>query len=162
MDLALATGRGPALVSDLEGRGPLVRDEDAVAVGFRDHDGQRRDGSQPLPAQLRALDLPAIRERGLGAAARSAVDHVTRPELEGAWLHLDVDVLDDAVMPAVDYRQPGGLSFEEVALVLRAAVASGHAVGLEVTIFNPALDADGSRARGIVDCVADGLLGMPS
>src|SRR5690606_19120616 len=36
MDLALATGRGPALLADLEGRGPLVRDEDVVALGRRD------------------------------------------------------------------------------------------------------------------------------
>lgn len=159
MDLALATGRGPAVVTDLESRGPLVRDEDAVAVGFRDHEDQRREGSQPLPPALRAFDLPAIRGQGLESAARAAVDHVTRPELDGAWLHLDVDVLDDAVMPAVDYRQPDGLSFDEVAWVLRAALASGRAVGLEVTIFNPTLDPDGSRARGIVDCVADGLRG---
>ena len=31
MELALATGRGPAIVTDLEGRRPLVRDEDVVA-----------------------------------------------------------------------------------------------------------------------------------
>jgi arginase len=30
MDLALATGRGPDVVTNLEGRGPLVRDEDVV------------------------------------------------------------------------------------------------------------------------------------
>jgi len=27
---------------------------------------------------------------------------------ESYWIHVDADVLDDAVMPAVDYRQPGG------------------------------------------------------
>jgi arginase len=36
MDLALATGRGPAIVTNLEGRRPLVRDEDVVALGRRD------------------------------------------------------------------------------------------------------------------------------
>ena len=36
MDLALATGRGPSVLTDLEGRGPLVRDEDVAVFGRRD------------------------------------------------------------------------------------------------------------------------------
>jgi arginase len=36
MELALATGRGPVVVTDLEGRRPLVRDEDVVVLGRRD------------------------------------------------------------------------------------------------------------------------------
>lgn len=36
MDLALTTGRGPEVVTDFEGRRPLVRDEDVVQVGQRD------------------------------------------------------------------------------------------------------------------------------
>ena len=35
MDLAWATGYGPALLADLEGRRPLVNPEDVVAFGFR-------------------------------------------------------------------------------------------------------------------------------
>jgi len=49
MDLALVTGPGPAVVSDLEGRSPLVRAEDAVIVGFRDTEEQVRDGSPLQP-----------------------------------------------------------------------------------------------------------------
>ena len=33
-------------------------------------------------------------------------------------MHIDVDVLDDALMPAVDYRHPGGLSWEEAEHIL--------------------------------------------
>jgi arginase len=72
-------------------------------------------------------------------------------------MHLDVDVIDDAAMPAVDYRMPGGLAPGEVAQVLRAAVASGLAVGLDVTIFNPSLDPDGRLASRLVDMLAEGL-----
>ena len=36
MDLALATGRGPAIVADLDGGGRLVRDKDVVHLGRRD------------------------------------------------------------------------------------------------------------------------------
>src|SRR5215207_7903404 len=54
MDLALATGRGPEVLTNLEGRGPLVRDEDVVAFGFRDAEEQAEYGSQPLPPELLA------------------------------------------------------------------------------------------------------------
>jgi arginase len=41
--------------------------------------------------------------------------------------------------------------------VLRVAVASDRAVGLEITIFNPTLDADGRIARALVDALVAGL-----
>jgi arginase len=107
MDLALATGRGPRVLSDIEGRGALVRDEDIVAFGFRDSAESAQAGMQPLPAGLRTIDLRCVREAGAAAAARQAVDWLGAGGHAGYWVHLDVDVLDDAVMPAVDYRLPG-------------------------------------------------------
>lgn len=62
-------------------------------------------------------------------------------------------------MPAVDYRLPDGLSWEELETVLRMAITSGGAAGLEVTIFNPALDADGSITRAVVACLVNALTG---
>jgi arginase len=66
-------------------------------------------------------------------------------------------VLDGAVMPAVDYRLPDGLSWDELAAVLRAGVGSGRAVGINVTIFNPKRDGDGSIARAFIQALAQGL-----
>ncbi|HZA80169.1 MAG TPA: hypothetical protein VFC13_01685, partial [Actinomycetes bacterium] len=76
--------RGPDLVANLEGRRPLIRDEDVVVFGFRD-----------------------------------ALAHLDRPDgPAGFWIQLGVDVL-------------------------RTAVASNHATGLDITILNPTLDPDG-------------------
>ena len=36
MDLAIVSGRGPRQLSDIDGRRPLVREEDIVAFGYRD------------------------------------------------------------------------------------------------------------------------------
>ena len=158
MDLALATGHGPPTVGDLEGRSPLVRTEDAVIVGFRDAEEQARDGSQPLPSELLALDFTAVRAAGASAAAERALAHLAR---EGApdqfWVHVDADVLDDAVMPAVDYRQPGGLSPDELATLLAAAMATGRVAGVEVTIYNPVLDPDGIAGAVLTGVLARGL-----
>ncbi|WEX77688.1 arginase family protein [Sinorhizobium numidicum] len=157
MDLAFVTGYGPALLTDLEGRRPLVRPEDAVAFAFRDHEDQADFGSQPLPRELRAYDLYAVRRLGIDNAARAAVQHLTRAELDGFFIHLDADCLDDAIMPAVDFRVPGGLSWDELGAALRIILASGKAVGIEVTIYNPHLDEDGSAGRGLADVLAETL-----
>jgi arginase len=154
MDLAFVTGHGPALLTDLEGRHPLVRTSDAVAFAFRDQEDQAQYGSQPLPAELKAFDLSAVRRNGVAAAARAAVDHVTRDGIAGFFVHLDADCLDDAIMPAVDYRIPGGLSWQELETTLALAMGSGTAVGMDVTIYNPALDRDGAAGRGLADCLA--------
>ena len=158
MDLALATGRGPAVVVDLEGRRPLVRDEDVVAFGRRDAEDAEKHGSQRIEdTAIRVIDLAEIRKCGVADAAIRAVDHLSRPELSGFWMHLDADVLDDAVMPAVDYRMPGGLSWDDLETTLQVAIASRRAVGVNVTIFNPKLDGDGSIATAFVDALAKGL-----
>jgi arginase len=138
-------------VADLDGRGALVRDDDVVVVGRRDAEEAEAAGSRRIEdTAITVLDLASVRERGAARAASDAVEHLGRPDLDGFWIHVDCDVLDDAVMPAVDYRLPGGLSWDELEAVLAAAIATGRAVGIELTIFNPALDTDGVIIRTLV------------
>jgi arginase len=71
MDLALATGRGPSVVADLDGRGALVRDDDVVVLGRRDADEAEAAGSRRIEdTTITVLDLPWVRERGAEGAAR--------------------------------------------------------------------------------------------
>lgn len=161
MDLALATGRGPNIVSDIEGLRPLVRDEDVAVLGFRDAAEAAHHGSQPLPPAIFAQDLAALRRKGAASAVRESLARLTRPDLEGFWIHLDLDVLDDALMPAVDYRLPDGLSFEDLETILRAALRSGRARGMTVAIFNPDLDRSGRIARSVVESLGRALAPSP-
>lgn len=161
MELALATGRGPLPLTDLEGLGPLLRDEDVVAFGFRDAAESAEAGMRPLPPRLHAVDLDAVRAAGAVPAASDAVRRLTDGACAGYWVHLDVDVLDDALMPAVDYRIPGGLTWAELEGVLSTALAGERAVGLDVTIFNPRLDPDGSIAARLAACLRRGLSARP-
>jgi arginase len=160
MDLALAASRGPAVVADLEGRAPLVLDEDVVQLGRRDAEEAAAAGSQRIEdTAITVIDLRRLRGRGAERATSDALKHLVRPELHGFWIHLDCDALDDAVMPAVDYRLPGGLSWDELETVIQIALDSGRAVGVEVTIFNPVLDSDGSLAQALVGCLTRALIG---
>lgn len=158
MDLAIVSGRGPDIVANVEGLRPLVCDEDVVVLGYRDREQAEREGSRDVrDTAMLLFDLDRLRELGATRAAEAAVRALSRDELAGFWVHLDADVLDYAVMPAVDYRLPGGLSFEELSTVLRSLVGSGRAVGLTITILNPRLDPDGAIARQFVDALVAGV-----
>ena len=74
------------------------------------------------------------------------------------WIHLDVDVLDNEQMPAVDSPQPGGLTYEELLKLLRAAEATAKVVGMQVTIYDPTKDRDGRLARHLSEVLAEALM----
>lgn len=158
MDLALATGRGPDIVTDIEGRRPLVRDDDVVVLARRDAVDAEAHGSRRIEdTPIKMIELAQVRADGMAASVEHALDHLRKPQLDGFWVHLDADVLDDAIMPAVAYRMPDGLSWNELATALAGAVASGRALGIDITVFNPALDADGTIARRFAETLALGL-----
>jgi arginase len=157
-DLAFATGRGPDVVTDIEGRRPLVRD-DVVVFACRDAADREHRGCQPLPENLLVIDRDQVRCLGAGAAASEAVRYLTReggPQ-DGFWIHLDADVFDETIMQAVDDPRPDGLAWNEVVSALSVAVRSGRAIGLQVAIYNPDIDADGSNGRGLAATVREAL-----
>jgi arginase len=153
-ELAFATGRGPDMLTRLDDCYPLVRDAHVVALGMRDAAEAAEYGSQPLPAGLRAYGLPVLREMGAERAMRESIEYLRHQTVDGIWIHFDADVLDDEIMPAVDYRLPGGLSWKEAEQMLAAAIQSGMIVGMDVTIFNPRLDADGTIAESLAAFLA--------
>ncbi len=158
MELALLSGRGPPILADIDGRGPLVRDKDIVAFGFRDADQAALEGGQSFgDTGIKAYSLERARSEGIGPAAMNAVGELLREGVTGFWIHLDADVLSDEDMPAVDYRQPGGLNYQELSDILRILLSTGRAVGLTVTIYNPSLDREGVYAQRLVDSIAEGL-----
>jgi arginase len=160
MDLAIVSGRGPNVLTDIDGLKPLVREQDIIVFGYRDAEQAASYGSQDVrDTNIHVFDLQYIRKLGtITAAASQAVEMLMNDELDGFWIHLDADVLDDSIMPAVDYRLGGGgLSFSELSELLKTLVASGHAVGMDITIFNPRLDLDGSITQRFVSSIVQGL-----
>jgi arginase len=158
MELAIVSGRGPSLLTDIDGLRPLVQDEDIIAFGYRDAEEQKAYDSQDIrETSIKAFDLEQVRALGIAIVAKQALESLHKNQVNGFWIHLDADVLNDAVMPAVDYRLPGGLQWDELTLLLRALMASGQAVGLTISIFNPKLDPDSSIANKFTQSIIAGL-----
>jgi arginase len=162
-DLAFATGRGPAVVCDIEGRGPLVRDGDVAVFACRDAADRERRGCQPLPAEMLVVDRGQVRKLGVDAAARRAVTHLTRDGgPDGFWIHIDADVFDQSIMQAVDDPRPDGLAWGDVTAAVRIAISSGRAAGLQIAIYNPDVDPGGSNGRGLAATIHAALATQPA
>ncbi|MFF2573962.1 arginase family protein [Streptomyces sp. NPDC058084] len=156
-ELALATGRGQSDLTDLEGLRPYLRDEDVRAFGTRD-----AYADDPEVVQLRELKIPVVtvselRSWGPGELGGATAVSLEKPALDGFWVHLDADVLDPAVMPAVDSPDPDGLLPDELIALLRPLVRSPRCVGLNVTIYDPDLDPEGTAGALLTDLVVTAL-----
>ncbi|NEA35207.1 arginase family protein [Streptomyces sp. SID13031] len=151
--LALVTGRGQDDLTDLGGLKPYIRDTDAVMLGYREDEaylGTLREAGIPHWSALTVIDDPA------GAAA-GVLEHLEWDELDGFWVHLDVDILDAEVMPAVDSPDPGGLQHEHLRDLLKPLLASPNCVGFNIGIFDPDLDPDGRYAAELTDTLVAAL-----
>ncbi|RLK13428.1 arginase [Micromonospora sp. M71_S20] len=151
-DLALVTGRGQADLAAIEGRRPYFRDIDVVVLGIRAQDEYRLDLQA---AGITTRPVPALRAEGAARTAQWA--HEQLADCAGYWVHIDVDVLDPAVMPAVDAPDPGGIAFAELEILLAGLVDTPHCLGVELTVFDPDYDPDGAYAAEIVNTVVAGL-----
>lgn len=150
MDVALVTGRGPKLLTDIGGLGPYVEDAHVIHVGQRDEAETLQYGAAQI-SQTAILrhGLDEIHSHGAETASGRILADMEGMGVAGFWLHLDTDVLHDEDNPAVDYRLPGGLRLSECGYILHTLIQSGRVVGMSVSIYNPNLDTDGLAGVGI-------------
>jgi arginase len=150
MDLAILTGHGPPGL--LERDGPLIDPAAVVLLGHRPdelHPDVARENARLDPG-IHALTAPEVRQRGAARVGRDAAARLTE---RAAWLHLDLDVLDERALPAVSYPQALGLDWDELVTLVRPLVAAPNLVGLSVADFNPDRDAGGTHAARVVEAL---------
>ena len=155
MDLALATGRGDPLGTEWPGIvGPLVADQNIVQLGER----ESRDADFAWPdiadAAIDQIDVFAALTIGPDGLARRIADRLAHAPHQGFWVYLDVDVLDQAVMPAVDSPGSPGIPIGDLVAILAPLVADDRCRGMTVTVFDPDLDPSGRYAALIVSILS--------
>lgn len=150
MDLAIITGRGPGLLTNINHLKPYVKDEHVVHIGQRDWKETKKYNSRDIKeTAIKCFDLATIEKIGTGTAINEILNHIHQLKVDGLWIHFDTDVLEDKINPAVDYRLPGGFSFEQCEQFLRSFLLTGKIAGISVTIFNPRLDKKGLISKRI-------------
>lgn len=156
--VALATGRGQRDLTDLEGLRPYLRDEDVHLLGLRDPWNEPDNSLDELAwLGIAHATVGTVRRAGADVVARATLDDLEDESLDGFWIHLDADVLDPSVMPAVDSAEPGGLTVEETRAILGPLAASPRCAGLELASYDPDLDPEGSGAGLLADLLLDVL-----
>jgi len=144
MPIAVVLGRGPSAWVDAAG---WVADPDRVwLLGPRDLEEALGYG-HPDPVDIAGLsytDADAIRATGAAAVGRATADAAG-----ACWVHLDVDVLDEAAFPATDYLMPGGLQLADLGDLLRPLLATPSLAGVSVGCYNPDKDLDGSNGDAL-------------
>jgi len=159
MDLALATGRGEALLTDWPGVGVLAADADTIQVGER---GAGTPGFEQfygdiLKSEITQITVQTAQEEGIDATARRVIARLAARGLDRAWLHVDLDVLDEKVMPAVDSPGSPGFDYGELVSLVAALIASGRIVGANFSIYDPERDPGHGYAGPLVGCITAGI-----
>lgn len=151
MDFALATGRGEPLLTQWPGiEGPLVADADAFQIGERysEHPLERID--EMAGTELSQITAQKARQTAMARSVQQIRQWLVRRRITAAWLHIDADVLDQSIMPAVDSPGTPGFTFAELSQLVRGLLATGRIAGADIAIYDPALDPGHKAARGLV------------
>lgn len=160
MDLALATGRGERLLAHWpEAGGPLVADADVLQLGEREE--LDSDYAYPDIAQT-AIERITVRralELGLPATLERIARWCSARGLSRVWLHIDTDVLDQAVFAAVDSPGSPGLDFAQLGTLIHGVRRTCPVIGADVCVFDPEKDPDGRLARRLSSTLAEGFSG---
>jgi arginase len=159
MDLGIVTGRGPDILTNIDGLKPYVKDEHVIHVGQKDGEEAARFGSRDIKdTEIRCFAMSYIDLNGIDKTIEEIISCVASMNLNSFWLHFDTDVLYDGENPAVDYRLPGGVKIKDAGHLINSLLKTGMIAGMSVTIFNPSLDRDGSIAGDLVDCIAGAFI----
>jgi arginase len=155
LDLALVTGHGPDALTDIQSAKPYVREEHVAVLGYWDEleYADVFDFASFAASRVGRFDVTHVRRQGAAQAAQEALAMLTRQGVDQFWIHLDVDVLDRTVMPAVDSPNKNGLTYGELIDIVRTFIASQRAVGMQLTIFDPDLDPEGRYAAELADAI---------
>jgi arginase len=152
MDLAIITGRGPEILTNINNLQPYTKDENVIHLGQRDWEETKKYGSQDIrETAIKCINLSDIENKGMNNIISEILQHMNSIEVDGFWIHFDTDVLSDEINPAVDYRLPGGLLFEQAEHLVRNLLLTGKITGISVTIFNPGLDESGHISKSLAE-----------
>ena len=141
MDLAIVTGYGHDKLTNIHELKPYFDENNVFCVGNREYD---KAYTRPiLESKIKYLDLKKLRKNGLVKTVNQFLELVEKNNLDGFFIHVDLDILNDNLMPAVDSRETGGLSYKEFSELLIPLLSNKKATGMEITILDPDLDPSG-------------------
>jgi arginase len=152
-DLAAVLGLHWPSIANHRGHGPYFDAEHAVHIGCRDTDVGLDEARGIL---ARVIPASELRAQGVAASATNTATALGPSASAGFWVHVDIDVLDDSIFPAVDSPDPGGLTVDELVALLQVLLP--RSIGVAFTVFDPDLDPTGRYAALLADVISRAVL----
>lgn len=148
MAASIVTGNGHKKLTDILNLAPYIKEENLWCVGNREYDDEYENEIRNSQANYKSLEK--LREEGIKKCVHSFLKELEEKQLDGFWLHIDVDVLNDEIMPCVDSRTSNGLTFAEFNSLIYQLLGSKMLAGFEITILDPELDPTGKFTKDFV------------
>ncbi|WP_228435699.1 arginase family protein [Chryseobacterium pennipullorum] len=108
MDLAIITGTGHQKLTDIDGLKPYLSEDNIFCCGNAETDDDEYVRAI-VNSDIHYFDLGHLRRNGFRKTAEDFLKMTQEKGLDGFFIHLDVDVLKDELMPAVDSRMDDGI-----------------------------------------------------
>ncbi|ASK29548.1 arginase [Chryseobacterium sp. T16E-39] len=150
MDLALIAGLGHEKLTNINDLKPYLLEENIFCVGNAEVDDQEYV-DQVINSDVHYYDLYQLRENGFQKTAEDFLKIVQDKNLDGFFIHFDVDVLNDKIMPAVDSRMEDGIDYHNLKEILVPLIDNEKCFGIEITILDPDYDKDGLYTRAFIE-----------
>ncbi|MCJ7932168.1 MAG: arginase family protein [Chryseobacterium sp.] len=150
MDLAIVSGIGHEKLTNIGELSPYFHEENIFCCGNAETDDEEYV-REILHSNIHYFDLESLRKNGFRKTAEDFIKMVHEKKLDGFFIHFDVDVLKDELMPAVDSRMEDGISYEDLKEILRPLIHHPQCFGIEITILDPDSDKNGTYTRPFVN-----------
>ncbi|MDC8104254.1 arginase family protein [Chryseobacterium sp. PTM-20240506] len=150
MDLAIVSGMGHQKLTNIRGLRPYFLEENIFCVGNAETDDEDYV-NQVINSGVHYYDLESLRKNGFSKTAEDFLKMIQQKGLDGFFIHFDVDVLNDQIMPAVDSRTEDGIDYNNLREILTPLIENDQCFGIEITILDPDYDKQGVYTKAFVE-----------
>jgi agmatinase len=95
---------------------------------------------------IHVTDVDEVRERGIEACVRSAIDHVT-DRVDHVYVTADIDVVDPGFAPGTGSPEPGGITSAELVTAMSTLGEYDAVAGVDLMEVAPGFDPTTSTAQ---------------
>lgn len=150
MDLAIVSGLGHKKLTNINNQKPYFLEENIFCIGNAETDDEEYV-EQIINSKIHYFDLYQLRKNGFRKTSEDFINLINEKNLDGFFIHFDVDVLNDNIMPCVDSRMEDGIDYDNLKKILHPLIHNEKCFGIEITILDPDYDPNGEYTQPFIE-----------
>jgi arginase len=150
MDLAIVSGLGHDKLTNINNQKPYFLEENIFCIGNAETEDEEYV-EQIINSKIHYFDLYQLRKNGFRKTSEDFINLINEKNLDGFFIHFDVDVLNDNTMPCVDSRMEDGIDYDNLKEILQPLIHNEKCFGIEITILDPDYDPNGEYTQPFIE-----------